>query len=384
MNRSHNGQPKLLVVDDEEAILETMAFTFEDDYDVLTSTDARQALDLLEDNAPVAVVITDQRMPEMTGSQFLAEVYARHPETSRIILTGFADMASTVQAINDGHVYAYVNKPWEPDDLKQVVRRAYEHHALLLENQRLVEELRRSNRFLEAVIDRLDLGAIAVDPNGVVQAANACAREMLKLPDDPRGASLDAVMKSKGLEALSDTIRQLAEEGGGGFEDAELRVGDGAQRVRITLDALGERGGPSIGRVVLFREVSHAPLSRRFYEIVVDTGQQDRELRPRLEQALEELRALAAEVRASGVASPGMSELAERVSRAQTAIQNWLDIDEQLAREDYPDAQLLRDRMSVAAQRWPSGEALPARVAALAQRIEAYYESGENPKQRVL
>ena len=122
--------PKLLVVDDEEAILETMTFTFEDDYDVVTSSDARRALDLLDDHAPVSVVITDQRMPEMTGSEFLAEVYARHPDTSRIILTGFADMASTVEAINNGHVYAYVNKPWESDELKTVVRRAYEHHEI--------------------------------------------------------------------------------------------------------------------------------------------------------------------------------------------------------------------------------------------------------------
>ncbi|MCA9509127.1 MAG: response regulator [Myxococcota bacterium] len=382
--RPRNGLPKLLVVDDEEAILETMAFTFEDDYDVVTSNDARRALDLLDENAPVAVVITDQRMPDMTGSQLLAEVYARHPETSRIILTGFADMASTVQAINDGHVYAYVNKPWEPDDLKQVVRRAYEHHALLMENRRLVDELRRSNRFLEAVIDRLDTGAIAVDPAGVVQAANASAREMLKLPDDPRGVSLDDVMKSKGLEALAATIQKLASEAGGRFEDAELRVGDGARRLRITLETLGQRDGEPIGRVILFKEVSHEPLRRRFDEIVIDTGQHEGELRPRLDEALRELRALADDVRGSGIASPGMAELGERVSRAQTAIQNWLDVDDLLVREDYPDAQLLRDRMNVAAQRWPSGEALPARVAELARRVEGYYESGENPRQRVL
>jgi len=384
MTDSANGLPKLLVVDDEEAILETMAFTFEDDYQVVTSNDARRALDLLEENAPVAVVISDQRMPDMTGSQLLAEVYARHPETSRIILTGFADMASTLRAINDGHVYAYVNKPWEPDELKQVVRRAYEHHALLMENRRLVDELSRSNRFLEAVIDRLDTGAIAVDAAGVVQAANAPARAMLHLPEDPRGVSLEQVMKRKELQALSATIQKLASEGGGRFEDADLRVGDGARRIRLTLDTLGERNGESIGRVILFKEVSHEPLRRRFEEIVIDVGQHEGALRPRLEAALKELRALADDVRASGIASPGMAELTEKASRAQTAIQSWLDVDDLLAREEYPDAQLLRDRMNVAAHRWPSGEVLPAHVAELARRVEAYYESGENPRQRVL
>ena len=111
---------RILVVDDEEAILETMTFTFEDDYDVLTSTSPREALALLDRSAPVAVVISDQRMPEMTGVELLAEVYARQPNTMRIILTGFADMDATIGAINAGHVYAYVTEPWEPDQLVEV------------------------------------------------------------------------------------------------------------------------------------------------------------------------------------------------------------------------------------------------------------------------
>ena len=103
---------RILIVDDEEAILETMRFTFEDEYEVFTSPDARQALEILDENAPIAAVITDQRMPNMTGVEFLAEVYAHHPTTTRIILTGFADMEAILKAINDGHVYAYITKPW--------------------------------------------------------------------------------------------------------------------------------------------------------------------------------------------------------------------------------------------------------------------------------
>ena len=79
-----------------------------------------------------------------------------------------------------------------------------------------------------------------------------------------------------------------------------------------------------------------------------------------------------------------MAELSDRASRTQTAMQNWLDVDESLAREDYPDAQLLVDRMRVANQRWPQASELPERVAELARLVEAYYESGENQKQRVL
>jgi FixJ family two-component response regulator len=384
MTDTGNELPKLLVVDDEEAILETMALTFEDDYQVVTSSDARRALELLAEHAPVAVVITDQRMPNMTGSELLAQVYARYPETSRIILTGFADMGSTVDAINDGHVYAYVNKPWETDELKQVVRRAYELHSLTVENRRLLEELSQSNQFLEAVIDRLDTGALAIDSDGVVRAANRAARALLHMPEDPRGVLMADVMTHESLEPLAETVKRLAEEGEGGFEDAELRVGEGASRIRLTLETLEDAAGQPFGRVFLFREVSHEPLRRRFDEIVVDVGATAGPLRPRLEPALGEISLLSKDVGESGITSPGMAELAERMQRAQTAIQSWLDVDDLLASEDYPDAQLLRDRMNVALRRWPSGDVIPERVQQLAQQVEAYYESGENTKERVL
>ena len=126
-----------------------------DHYDVLTTPDPQAALGVLEANQPVAVIITDQRMPGMTGVELLKRVYERFPETVRIILTGFADSEATIKAINDGHIYGYVNKPWEPDELKAMVRRAAELHALTVENRRLVEDLRHANFFLEAVMDRL-------------------------------------------------------------------------------------------------------------------------------------------------------------------------------------------------------------------------------------
>ena len=105
-------QPKILVVDDEEAILETMTFTFQEDYEVLTSTDARRGLEILDEQAPVAVVLSDQRMPEMSGVEFVTEVWRRHPATTRMILTGFSD--DEVKAFRDqcerrevpaGHVF---------------------------------------------------------------------------------------------------------------------------------------------------------------------------------------------------------------------------------------------------------------------------------------
>ncbi len=160
-------RPRLLVVDDEEAILETMTFTFEDDYEVLTSPSAKKALHLLDERGPVAVVLSDQRMPEMTGVEFLTEVFNRHPETVRIILTGFADMDAIIHAINDGHVYAYITKPWEPAQLKQVVLRAVQHYELeraarVRRRVDLVVVLEREGHRLEdglLVVDDQDAGA---------------------------------------------------------------------------------------------------------------------------------------------------------------------------------------------------------------------------------
>ena len=381
---SESSLPKILIVDDEEAILETMTFTFMGEYEVFTTADPRRALDLLDENAPVAVLITDQRMPHMTGVELLEAVYAQHPETVRIMLTGFADSDATIQAINAGHAYAYISKPWEPEELKGVVRRAAELHALSLENRRLVLDLQNANSIMQAVMDKLEVGAIAVDREGLVRAANAPARAYLQLDDDPRGRKIDELLANSDSGHLVETVRKLADENGGGFEEMDLEAGGSGRRVRISVQPLVDPEGLSLGRVVRFKEISHEPLRRTFEEIIDELMEDGDGFRVRVESVLERLGALMIEVEASGVASPNMAELAEVISRAQTAMQGWLDVDEALQREDYPDAQLLRDRMLLANKRWPRPSAFPERIQALAQRVEDYYESGENPRERIL
>jgi FixJ family two-component response regulator len=377
------SRPRILVVDDEEAILETMTFTFEDDYEVLTSKSASEALALLDESGPVAVVISDQRMPEMTGVDFLAKVFERHPEAVRIILTGFADMDAIIAAINDGHVYAYITKPWEPDDLKQVVKRAVDHYHLAAENERLMTDLRDSNVFLEAVMDELDTGAIALDAAGVVRAANRPAREYLGLAGDPRGRLFKEMLGQTVLDRVAAAAIRIQSDDDVRYEEVELPVGAGV-RLRVGVHELVGPGGRQLGSVILAREISHEPLRRRFEEVVDRITEAEGELRPVLEKAQEELRELSTEVGESNVSSPGMSELSDRVSRTRTAIEYWLAVDDSLASEDYPEAQPLMDRMRVAISRWPIPDRLPERVRELARRLESYYETGENPKQRVL
>ena len=140
----------------------------------------------------------------------------------------------------------------------------------------------------------------------------------------------------------------------------------------------------TFGRVILLREISHEPLRRRFDDRVAEIVGTDGRPAPRAGGGARE----AAGARRGGAAlridSSGMGELSERMSRTVTAIDNWLDVDDAMAREDYPDAQLLQDRMRVAMARWPLPDQVPERVRELVRRVEDYYESGENPKQPVL
>lgn len=384
---SESERPRILIVDDEEAILETMTFTFMDLYEVLTTSDPTRALEIMEENQPIAVVITDQRMPGMTGVELLSETYQRFPETVRIILTGFADAEATVKAINDGHIYGYVNKPWEPDELKAIVKRATELHLLTRENRSLVDELRYSNLFLAAVMDRLRTGAIALDRDGIVRAVNQPAKAFIGLESDIQGHSIDDILGKEHLNELADRVRTLAEESGGSFEEVDIGIGPG-HRLRISNQALADSNGETMGRVIMFKEISHEPLTRDLEELIGRVSQTKSPasgaLREVLEGTLLDLARLFDRVSGVGVESANMSELKERVSRIRTAIGNWLDVDDALVGDAYPDAQMLRDRLNIAGQRWPSSEPMPDGVVGLSKAVEDYYETGENPRQRIL
>jgi CheY-like chemotaxis protein len=383
-------RPRILIVDDEEAILETMAFTFEDDYDVLTATSARQALQILADRSPIAAVITDQRMPEMTGVEFLALVCESHPNTTRIILTGYADGDAMVRAINEGHVYAYVTKPWEPEELKHLVHRAVELHRLRVQNDVLVEDLQRANVFLAAAIDEIPIGALVIDAGGVVRASNRPGREYLGLHEDPSGQPLEQVLGADALREVREVSRRLgigcesSSKPNETYEELDLSTGNVSLRLRVAVRTLLDAARRTLGRVILMREISHEPLRRRFEDILQEIRSADEGLRSRLEQAQQELGEFATKVQQSGIASPGMVELSERISRTRTAIEHWLAVDEALVREGYPDARVLVERMRIASSRWPLPEGIPERVRLLGDRVEAYYQSGENPGQPVL
>ena len=132
---------KMLVVDDEPDNLDLLYRTFRRDFQVLKAESGLKALEVLAQEGEVAVIISDQRMPEMKGTEFLSRTVPEFPDTVRIILTGFTDVEDLVDAINSGQVYKYITKPWDPEELKAVVHRAAETYELLKQR---TEELRRS------------------------------------------------------------------------------------------------------------------------------------------------------------------------------------------------------------------------------------------------
>ncbi|GAB1542752.1 hypothetical protein NUACC21_54260 [Scytonema sp. NUACC21] len=133
---------KMLVVDDEPDNLDLLYRTFRRDFQVLKADSGINALQVLASEGEVAVIISDQRMPEMKGTEFLSKTVPQFPDTVRIILTGFTDIEDLVEAINAGQVYKYITKPWDPVELKAVVQRAVETYEVLKQR---TEELRRAN-----------------------------------------------------------------------------------------------------------------------------------------------------------------------------------------------------------------------------------------------
>jgi len=124
-------KPRMLVVDDEPDNLDLLYRTFRRDFKVLKAESGMKALEILAEEGEVAVIISDQRMPEMKGTEFLSKTVPDFPDTVRIILTGFTDVEDLVDAINAGQVYRYITKPWDPEELKQVVERASETYDLI-------------------------------------------------------------------------------------------------------------------------------------------------------------------------------------------------------------------------------------------------------------
>ena len=143
MTETDVGKLKLMVVDDEPDNLDLLYRTFRRDFQVYKASHARDAIEILDREGEMAVIISDQRMPEMNGTEFLSRTVDRFPDTIRILLTGFTDVEDLVDAINSGQVFKYITKPWNPERLKAIVGQAVDTYLVL---KKRTAELRRALR----------------------------------------------------------------------------------------------------------------------------------------------------------------------------------------------------------------------------------------------
>ncbi|MCK5124617.1 MAG: response regulator [candidate division Zixibacteria bacterium] len=146
----------LLLVDDEPNVLKSLKRLFIDtDYRVIIANSGGEGLEKLKENA-IQLVISDYRMPEMNGVEFLRLVKEQYPETIRIILSGYADVSAVVEAINDGEIYKFLAKPWNEQELLTAIMRSFEQYQLRIENKKLTYKLQRQNFELEKLAKSLE------------------------------------------------------------------------------------------------------------------------------------------------------------------------------------------------------------------------------------
>lgn len=165
----------ILFVDDEQNVLNAMRRIFrQENYTIHTADSGEQALAIM-DQETVQVVISDHRMPGMTGTDLLREIKRQHPQTIRIMLTGYADVDAVMGAVNDGAVYKFITKPWNDDDLRLTVSLALEQYDLIKENKSLKKQasqqkkdIKRLSRFVN--VHRSQLGQLLVRQGHIEQA----------------------------------------------------------------------------------------------------------------------------------------------------------------------------------------------------------------------
>lgn len=161
----------LLVIDDEPDVCDSVHDLLRREFRVLKATGAKEGLRILQEEE-IHIIMTDQRMPMITGVELLAKVKARKPQAIRMLFTGFADLDSIVAAINQGHIFQFLKKPWQPEELLDAARLAATEYDRLVadaeENDRLREEIRELRGRVSALEQRLaEIGVLPSTPGPI-------------------------------------------------------------------------------------------------------------------------------------------------------------------------------------------------------------------------
>jgi serine phosphatase RsbU (regulator of sigma subunit)/FixJ family two-component response regulator len=260
MSRGDGSKLKLMVVDDEPDNLDLLYRTFRRDFQVYKADSALSALEVLDQQGEMAVIISDQRMPEMNGTEFLGKTVERFPDTIRILLTGYTDVEDLVEAINSGQVFKYITKPWNPEELKLVINQASETYKYYKQRSvALRRALRKESLFNEVMsvirgsLDYSSMVQTIVQTVGQTFEANYCMLRPVEtdrlLPSTfPYQAQTDEAIhfsfdENLLVQAVASRQTQVNPNSGGDGKSVEMAVPLTYQQELLAVLALCQIGG---------------------------------------------------------------------------------------------------------------------------------------------
>lgn len=221
LNKTDSKDKKytILLIDDELANLEALTRLLEEEYDVIKAENGFEALNILKDEScskKINLIISDQRMPGMTGVELLKQTISIVPNAIRIILTGFMDVKDIIDSINEGHIYKFLLKPLEADELLISVKRALETYELKMKNIKLIDELKQTNKklkksevYLSTIFNSVSDAILIHDFNGIIVNVNDTANRLYGyLHDELIGMSIKDII-SKNSPYIYDDILKL-------------------------------------------------------------------------------------------------------------------------------------------------------------------------------
>lgn len=255
----------LLIIDDEEEILKALYRQFRREYTVVTAASAEQGYHLMTET-PVNVIISDQRMPGMNGAEFFGKIKNDYPDAIRLLLTGYADIQAVISAINDGNIFRYIAKPWDPVELDTIVREAFERYHLIVQNRKLLEELQQSNVMLEQrVVERT---AELEDMNGRLLTLNQQKDTFLGM------AAHDLRTPLTVLQGFTDLLMHPSARPED-FKEFTVIIRETIQQMLILLDDLLDIAAIEAGKLTLRPEsVAIAPFIDRLCKLNYRIGEQ--------------------------------------------------------------------------------------------------------------
>ena len=258
----------VLFVDDEEHILNSLRRLLrKEPYSFYRATSGDEGLRVLSENPHIQMVVSDQRMPGMCGTEFLARVKANFPDTIRIVLSGYAEAHSVMDAINQGEVYRFIAKPWDDESLKTTFRQCLQHHDIVLENRRLTEQtiqqmdqLRNLNHLLELSVEErtrsLHLSQEILD-NLPMMVLGVSLEEELILTNSAARSGLPCLQSmipgTEIAELLPEDLIRLIQESLAESTPLILRFSWDEKRYRARTSGLGTAGTPR-GCIVVLEE----------------------------------------------------------------------------------------------------------------------------------